>query len=446
MNNNDKVLYIVHCVDTEGPLFESLEASFERLWDIFGIRLDATEENLTMIQNKEFDFGEKTDAIAEVFSPHLINYNHSWDRIDGMLKKILSKDFRNAFIDSFGNGWIYNWFCIDYVGFIYNPRKRDMGYHNIYDFYYKKLRDYNSLQDGLHWHFHPMSNYFEAHRCATSYVNSPHLYQILCRRIIERQYFPAAYRPGLHTIRPDSNWFLEQWIPFDFSNWSYRTNNVLDKMEDVKEGRFGDWRAAPDDWSVYQPSHDNWQVPGNCRRWIARCIDIMSRGKNISRDEVEKAFSRTNEGKPTLMSFSNHDFRDMAFEVDYVRDLILSVSKDYPEVKFKYCEAVDAFRSVVYGQNMCFVPVKLEVEISGDDKRRYLNVKTIQGKVFGPQPFLAIKTKSGRFIHDNFDFDPSLTKWSYTFDVDSVHAYDISMIGVAANDMYGNTFIKTIKI
>ena len=33
-------VYVVHCVDTEGPLHESVEATFERLKAIFGIDLE----------------------------------------------------------------------------------------------------------------------------------------------------------------------------------------------------------------------------------------------------------------------------------------------------------------------------------------------------------------------------------------------------------------------
>ncbi|MEA1876857.1 MAG: hypothetical protein U9N86_08320 [Bacteroidota bacterium] len=442
----ERIVYIVHCVDAEGPLYESLEATFERLYDIFGIKLEVSEENLRKLQNSEIDFGEKTDLVAEVFSPHIIEYNNSWEKIDHMLDKVLSTDFRNEMLDSFGNGWIYNWFCIDHVDFDYNPRRRDMGYHNIHDFYCGKLTQDNCLKDGQHWHFHPMSTYREAHKCATSYINSPHLFQVLCRRIIERQFFPAVYRAGFHAIRPDSNWFLEQWIPFDYSNWAFHSNKSLDSQADITKGRFGDWRLAPDDWSVYQPSHDNWQIPGNCRRWIARCIDVISRGRNLSEEEVNRAFRRASEGKPTLMSFCNHDFRDLTMEINYVRDLITMVSKKYPGVKFRFCEALDAFRSVIYGRDTDFEPVDLEVTISGDDKKRFLNVETAKGKVFGPQPFLAVKTKSGRFIHENFDFDPSLTRWTYTFDNESIRANDISEIGVATNDKYGNTFVRNIKI
>ena len=63
-----KTVYICHCVDTEGPLYESLSANFERLKDIFGIDMPATKENLQKIQSKQIDFGELTDQIADVFS------------------------------------------------------------------------------------------------------------------------------------------------------------------------------------------------------------------------------------------------------------------------------------------------------------------------------------------------------------------------------------------
>ena len=32
-----KIVYIVHAVDTEGPLYESLKAKFEKIKNIFGI-------------------------------------------------------------------------------------------------------------------------------------------------------------------------------------------------------------------------------------------------------------------------------------------------------------------------------------------------------------------------------------------------------------------------
>src|SRR3989338_2581334 len=386
-----KIVHILHCVDAEGPFVESLEATFERLYDIFDIRLEATEENLTKIQNQKIDFGEKTEIISKVFNAHNLKYHGSWDEIDAMLLQMMHKDFRNTVLDSFGRGWIYNWHCVDHIGYTYNPRKRVLGFHKVFDHYKKMIEQTNSYQDGHHFHFHPMTHYLDAHRHAKSYMNSPHLYEILCRRIIERRWFPVAFRPGFHIERPDSNWFLEQWIPFDISNWSHhRKNDGGNYQEDVEDGRFQDWRLAPNDWSIYHPSHDYYQLPGHCRRWICRVLSITVRGAGITQDEVDKAFERAAQGKPTIMAVTNHDFRDMVSEVDLVRGMIVDASKKFPDVQFKFCEAVEAFRGALYDNEKNIEPVQLHVTLEKKKKTLILNVDQISGKVFGPQPFLAI--------------------------------------------------------
>jgi hypothetical protein len=446
-SGNEKIVYILHCVDAEGPLYESLEATFERLNELFGISMEPGLENLKKIQKRLIDFGDRTGIIADTFSSHNLDYNDSWKKIDKMLLKIMSPDFRNKMPDSFGNPWIYNWHCVDHVGYVHNPRRRTMGIHKIFDYYKQIIEKTQSYNDGIHWHFHPMSHYKEAHRCATSFINSPHLYEILCRRIIERNWFPVVFRAGFHTERPDSNLFLEQWIPFDASNRSYcKEEDNLTHHLDISAGRMGDWRLAPDDWSIYHPDHDYYQKPGNCRRWICRVLPIRMRNIELSQTEVDKAFSRANGGKPTIMCITNHDERDIAPEVDLMRKKITKASKKYPDVKFKFCEAKEAFRSAIYGKDACFEPVELGISLDGNHKRLILRVETKRGKVFGPQPFLAVKTKSGRFIHDNFDFDPTLRKWSYTFDHESIHADDLSAVGIATNDKYGNSFIKVINV
>ena len=53
-----KDVYIVHCIDTEGPLYESIDASFDRLKEIFGIELEPSIDNLRRIQNKELDLNK----------------------------------------------------------------------------------------------------------------------------------------------------------------------------------------------------------------------------------------------------------------------------------------------------------------------------------------------------------------------------------------------------
>ena len=44
--NKKKIVYIVHCVDTEGPLYESLSAKFERIKEVFNVNIKPTLKNL----------------------------------------------------------------------------------------------------------------------------------------------------------------------------------------------------------------------------------------------------------------------------------------------------------------------------------------------------------------------------------------------------------------
>ena len=87
------------------------------------------------LQKCEIDLGGIEKEVARVFHPQLLNYNENWDQVDAMLTDIMSKDFRQRFPDSFGKGWVYNWHCLDHVDYIDNPRRREMGYHNVFDHY-----------------------------------------------------------------------------------------------------------------------------------------------------------------------------------------------------------------------------------------------------------------------------------------------------------------------
>ena len=444
----EKLVVILHAIDTEGPLYESLEAMFERLLDLYGLDIEPTRENLRRLRNCEIDIGGLEKHVALTLNEHLTTYNDTWDKIDGMLDRLMKTEFRRALVDSFGGAWVFNWFCLDHVGFENNPRRRDMRFHNIFDHYRGVLGKHTEWDDAIHWHFHPVSTYRDAHRCATSYVNSPELYQILCRRIIERQWFPTVFRAGFQTERPDSNFFLEQWIPFDISNMAIENPEEFDLSIDFRKGRSGDWRVAPADWSVYHPSHDNYQLPGDCRRWIGRALMVLNRIASIDQTEMDKAFARASGGEPTLVGIASHDFRDLGTEVDFLRGLIKESSARHPDVKFKYAEATEAFRSVIWPDRDLGEPLDFDLLFHPNptDDVPHIEVVTRKGAVFGPQPFLAIETQGRRFIHDNFDFTPAQDRWYYSFHADTMPLDDVSRIGVGANDRYGNTVVKTLNI
>ena len=51
------------------------------------------------------------------------------------------------------------------------------------------------------------------------------------------------------------------------------------------------------------------------------------------------------------------------------------------------------------------------------------------------------RKKDGEFVHDNFDFDLKPQIWHYAFHDDTLPLDKVKSIGVASNDIYGNTDI-----
>ena len=441
-NSKEKVVYVVHSIDTEGPLYESLTATFERLEKHFGVSLPPSKENLAKIQRAEIDLGGREKQIAKAFSPQLLDYIDNYGKLDRMLEHIGSESFRNKMRDSFGGGWIYNWHCVDHIGYDVNPRKKDIGYHNIFD-YYSEFIETTNAPDKIHWHFHPTHHRKISHLNVNTYLRDNKIFEIIARRIIERNWFPSVNRAGFHMERPDSHWFLEQWMPFDLSNQAFRES---EEQIDLAGGRFGDWRRAPDDWSIYQPDHDDYQIPGNCRRYIGRCLNVGTRMRCINEEEVRKAFKYADENGSAIMGFTNHDSRDMAPDVDHVRSLISAVKPDFPDVKFKFSDVREAFNRALFGRYEPPQKNLLEGSLKQTDiERQWKLTVNSREKTFGPQPFLAVETKDGNFHHDNFDFQEPFRKWTYIFDEHTFPMNTVKRIGVSTNDVYGFFHILHFK-
>ena len=432
----DKILYVVHCIDTEGPLDEDLSATFARLRELFCIDLPPSLENLRLIQNQLLDLDGKEQQVANCFSPTLMKYNRSWREIDKMLSTTMGKDFRLQHPDDFGGGWVYSWHCMDHVGFSENPRRKDIGFGNIFRFYKSKIFESKSEADELNWHFHPLSLYRNPTHAATSYTNSfDILTQILARRIIDEKWFPVVNRPGFHSERPDSHAFLEQWIPFDYASQSGAESS---DQPDAVYGRFGDWSRAPTSWRGYHPDHDDYQIPGRCRRKIFRCLNVGTRFRTLTRNHIHEAFSEAAEKQTAILAFANHDYRDIAPDVVEVMQSLKSIRNEYPDVKLKYAGAEAAAVATLEDPNEEMLQLSVRL-----DKNRVF-VEVVSGEVFGPQPFLAIKSRESRYFHDNLDvIDPGKV-WTYLLDQQTIQIDQVSKLGVGGAGRYGGFSVSVL--
>ncbi len=430
-------IYFVHCVDTEGPLYETLDATFVRLKQIYGIKIDATEENLRKLQNRALDLGGIEVEVAKTLNGSLIRTYGTFAEIEDMLKRFNSRAFRERLKDSAGTGWKCSWFCMDHVGFGgENPRMRIAGYHAIFDWYSQKIDD--AFGDTIQWHYHPTSINGDYNACGMNYVASGNVFEILARKVIDRLFFPAVYRPGFHTERPDSHWLLEQWIPFDYANQAM-ISDTKTEQRDVKNGRFGNWQGATASWEPYHPDYADYRKEGNCKRVIARCLNMNTRMRNIGEQDFEQAFLEAGNGKNQLVSFTDHDFRDICYDVEMMRGMIGKMSQKYPNVQFEFCNALEGMRKYFgLATKSCNLGLELELE------NKSLAIRA-DDNIFGVQPFFCLKLFGGRYIWSNLDFVGE-RQWAFTFDRDSVELECIEKIGIAANSTSGVTDVVVVDV
>ncbi len=153
------IVYVVHCVDVEGPMTETLEATWERIYaeDRVWMRVEPSRENLRKLQRGELDMDlppETLELLRSKYSPQNLGYLADWEHIDQSILHATSAEFRKNHGDSDGNDYAYSWFIYDHYGFANNPRFHDVGIHRIFDHYRHLFLDENPCNDGLYWHYH----------------------------------------------------------------------------------------------------------------------------------------------------------------------------------------------------------------------------------------------------------------------------------------------------
>ena len=441
--NQTAVLQVVHCIDTEGPLDEDISATFDRMNALFGLNIAPSRKTLHALQNCQIDRGGIEAEVAKVVAPELLKYNRDWSDVKAMLADALSDGFRRQMVDDFDGGWVYSWHCVDHLGFSENPRRKDIGYGNIFRFYRSILAETDSTRDEVNWHFHPLSITRKPLAAATSFAGSMDvLLYVLARRVIDDGWFPTTSRPGFHAVRPDKHAFMEQWIPFDYANQAIVQSPQVQK--DQQMGRFGDWSRAPITWQGYHPHHDDHQSQGEARRWIFRCLNLGTRLRLLKEGDTEAAFQEARQHGSAIVAFADHDYRDIRPNVAEMRRQLSALRAAYPDVKIRFNGAEAAAQAHIAVTEPHRVAKPPTFQLDRDSER--LHVRLIDGKIFGPQPFLAIKSKDGRYFHDNLDEVSKGNQWTYVMDDQTLPSSAIATVGVAAAGASGGYGVSRLEI
>lgn len=430
-----KQVHLVHCVDTEGPLHESIDATFERLSAITGSTWDSSPENYDSLLNGTLTTNDPDvdSQILRTFNKETLNYCSDWRKIEESVEKVLRAQAVGHWIDDRGDTLPTTWFAMDHFNLGENPRQKEVQLFEITRRYEELIESFSTHDlNPIEFHFHCQSvseNPLAAAHCLSNSLREFHL--SLATRILESGKFPTVFRPGFHSERQDLNLLLEQWIPFDFGN-------QRQLIEDVGANeRFGDWRRAPETWSGYHPDHRYVFQQGDCNRKIFRCLNVGTRLRNLSEAEINEAFEQANSGATSVLAFCQHDFRPIYAGIESVVEQVRTVQQGFPGVELVFSTAQEAARST------CDPSPDLRLRCEIVSNRLFVEVK--QGRLFGSQPYLAFELRGQGVSHDNFDIVVPEKIFSYTFDAETVCLENVTRIAIGAAGVGGSQVVEHVR-
>jgi hypothetical protein len=419
------VVYVVHCVDTEGPLEEPLDATFERINSRYRLDLSPSRETLAALQRGSLSLGGIESDIARFIAPERLAYLSTWREIEEMVGRITARPFRDELCDSRGGPYRFTWFVIDVVGYENNPRRKAAGFHVVWDHYQRFLAGSRDL-DTLGWHFHTVPAGGNALDYNTAWTQNDFHERVLARRVLERQSFPSVFRAGGTIERDDLSHWLERFIPFDFSSAAVAGGGG-------HPGVGWDWRHAPADWAPYHPDWYDYRQAGTMRRAIFRCLEVSGFETVLTPSEVDLAFGRAARGHPAVLAYTNHDRRDMEADCRRAVSLIRDAAARYPSVEWVFASAVEAARAALD------IPEAPAPQFALRWEDRLLWIESDQ-PLFGSIPFLAVHEVDGTYFRDNPTIEGP-TRWAY-----SPPRFDRTQrIGVAGSNRSGATGMATIE-
>ncbi|KKU24796.1 MAG: hypothetical protein UX36_C0001G0413 [Microgenomates group bacterium GW2011_GWC1_46_15] len=350
----------------------------------------------------------------------------SWKKVDVALGKIFSPGIRNLIRDDSGKSFKMSWFFLDWVGFRTNPVKRKLGYHKIRDHYTKTWSaQIKQFSDGMYWHYHHPPKDGVGNHWETDWLWSNQHEDIMNHLIIDRKFYPTIFRAGGTIENNDASLWLENHIPFDFSNRAPFKNPFLD------------WSRAPKKWGVYHPSRTDYQKIGNMKRAIARSLDLSGREYTIPEEEVEAAFSQAMQTGNAIFSVFSHDYRDISSQIEHFSLILRDMRKKYPQVKFVNATAQDAINRNLYPtKNIPKIDLKIQKGTKG------LTIRLLSAKhMFLRAPYVALKSKNKEYsrvkvarMEDN------------TWVVDHHALRNGEKIGVAVCDTRANFAVRVLTL
>lgn len=346
---------------------------------------------------------------------------------------VMDPKFRAQFLDSYGQPLKMTWWMMAGNIFRYANNK-NVPVPNIMTMYLmKKYHGDNVQQNGdelsLHYHTFAWTDYdgdgiYWWNQSLTFLECLDDFNFTLCQLLLEENVFPVSFRSGWHYMDNDWQHYLDELLPYSMHNdWPNVRTDTTEPLDNTY-----DWSQAPQEFVPYHPSPENYQIRDGGSAWNVRSKHIGSVDQHL----MNYIFGQANQGIDQVACLWGHlPETDFLENIEKIDSLVHKTSNLYPDVKFRYCTAIEAMQLWQNTSDTVAPELTIKKIQSGDDV--FINIKTDE-PIFQPQPFIAAKN-----IYEEYFIVPCQsfgeTEWQTT---EPLPKNQLAKIGVAVCDSVGN--------
>ncbi len=254
----------------------------------------------------------------------------------------------------------------------------------------------------------------------------------LAQFLLEEQVFPVSFRSGWHFMYNPWQAYLNELIPYSMHNdWPSHSIDLVEPLDNSY-----DWSQATPQFVPFQPSPENYQLPGGNGGWNVRSVHFRTA---VNSTVLNTVFEQASQGIDQVACLWGHlPEDDFVTNISLIDAKLHQLAQNYPNVQFYYCTAVEAMqRWRATGDN---TPPQVEVleNISGD----LVNWEIRSDEaIFQQQPFLAVKD-----IYENYQVLQLTETDQYVWQTtEPLERGILAKAAVALCDPSGNQTIRLIK-
>ncbi len=354
--------------------------------------------------------------------------------------KVMDPSFRDQITDSYGQTVKLTWWIMGGNTFRYGTNN-DVPLDNTMVLYLMKKYHGDAIakwgdEISLHYHDWIWSDYNGDGKYywnqSTDFSQYKEDFDLIMEQdLLEENMYPVCFRSGWHYMNNDWQNYLNTIIPFsmhdDYPNVRADTVEPLDNIYD--------WSKSSSEFVPFHPSNTNYQLAGDGKGWDNRSIYMA----NMDTTLMSHVFSQAQKGTDQVVCMWAHLPEDNYLDnVKRINQILHETAAKFPDVKFRYCTAVEAMQRWMKAAGLPNPELKFQYEQTGD---KIDFVISINEPIFQAEPYLAVKDMEGRYSRVPCE-SVGTNEWKSTesFDVNS-----LAKAAVAVTDTVGNLSTAFIR-